>query len=162
MDSIPCIALGILATALLDAWTLMRRRLLGTPLPNYRLVGRWLAHMQRGRFRHDAIASATPKRGEQAIGWIAHYLTGIAFATLLLALAGMDWLRHPTLAGAMGIGFVSVLAPFLLMQPGMGMGIAAARTPHPNRARLQSLSMHAAFGFCLYFAGRILGLPSLL
>ena len=47
---------GIGATAVIDLWAIARRRLLGLPAPNYGLVGRWLAHMPRGRFRHESIA----------------------------------------------------------------------------------------------------------
>jgi hypothetical protein len=38
------------------------------------------------------------------------------------------------------------------MQPGMGMGIAASRTPRPNAARLRSLITHMSFGVGLYVA----------
>jgi hypothetical protein len=48
-------------------------------------VGYWLAHLARGRFRRDPIA-APPVQGERLIGWIAHYLIGIAFAAMLLAI----------------------------------------------------------------------------
>ena len=89
--------IGAGATVLMDLWTLARRRLFGTPLANYGLVGRWFAHMALGRFRHDRIAAAPPVRGERVIGWTAHYLTGIAFAGLLLAISGPAWTRQPTL-----------------------------------------------------------------
>ena len=56
------LAVGVGATACMDAWTLVRRRVLGTPLPNYRFVGRWLAHLARGRFRHESIAASAPVR----------------------------------------------------------------------------------------------------
>jgi Protein of unknown function (DUF2938) len=46
-----------------------------------------------------------------------------------------------------------VAAPFLLMQPGMGAGIAASRTPRPAAARLHSLVTHGIFGLGLYAAG---------
>ena len=42
------------------------------------------------------------------------------------------------------------------MQPGMGAGIAASRTPRPAAARLHSLVTHAIFGIGLYAAGRLL------
>jgi hypothetical protein len=47
------------------------------------------------------------------------------------------------------------------MQPGLGLGIAASRTPQPNVARLRSLATHAVFGLGLYAAAAILahGLP---
>jgi len=55
------------------------------------------------------------------------------------------------LAGpALAVGIGTVAAPFFLMQPGMGAGIAASRTPRPNAARLQSLLTHAVFGLGLY------------
>jgi hypothetical protein len=74
-------------------------------------------------------------RGERLIGWTAHYLTGIAFAGVLLALWGIDWAHNPTLAPALIVGIGSVAAPFLVMQ-----------------ARVQSLVTHTVFGIGLYAA----------
>lgn len=144
--------IGAGATAVMDAWGIARTRLLGIAPMNYGLVGRWLAWVVRGRFRHDPIAASPPVRGERLIGWTAHYLIGIAFAAVLLALWGLDWARHPTIGPALVVGIGSVAAPFLVMQPGMGAGIAASRTPHPGVARLQSLVTHAVFGLGLYAA----------
>ena len=48
----------------------------------------------------------------------------------------------------MGIG--TVVAPFLLMQPCMGAGIAASRTPYPG---LHSLNTHGVLGLGLYLFG---------
>jgi hypothetical protein len=146
------IMIGIGATALVDAWALARRALLGTALPNYALVGRWLGHMPQGRFRHASIAAAPAIPGEGALGWAFHYLTGIAYAGLLVALAGAGWLERPTLLPALGVGLGTVVAPFFLMQPGMGAGIAASRSPNPAAARLQSLVTHGVFGLGLYLA----------
>lgn len=145
---------GAGATALIDLWTVARRRLLGVPVPDYGLVGRWLAHMPRGRFRHDSIAAALPVRGERLIGWIAHYLIGISFAAILPAVWGHAWIDQPTIGPALIVGIGTVAAPFLLMQPGMGAGLAASRTPRPGAARMQSLVTHGIFGIGLYVAGR--------
>ena len=66
-------------------------------------------------------------------------------------------MRHPTIGPALIVGIGSVAAPLLVMQPGMGAGIAASRTPRPAAARLQSLLTHAIFGLGLYAAGRVTG-----
>jgi hypothetical protein len=146
--------IGAGATAATDLWAIARRRLLGVPAPNYGLVGRWIAHMPRGRFRHDAIAAAPPVRGERVVGWTAHYLIGVAFAAILPGVWGPEWIRNPAIGPALAVGIGTVAAPFLVMQPGMGAGIAASRTPNPASARLQSLLMHAVFGLGLYAAAR--------
>lgn len=153
------IFIGIGATAFIDLASVLRARL-GAPLPDYGLVGRWLAHAARGRVAHEAIAKAPPMKGEGLIGWSAHYLIGIGFAFLLLTL-WPGWGARPTLIPALLVGVGTVLAPFLVMQPGMGAGFFASRTPNPNAARLRSLITHALFGLGLYVAGvaRLLVFP---
>jgi hypothetical protein len=139
---------GAGATAITDLWALIRRRIFGTPLPNFGLVGRWIAHMPRGRVRHASIAAAMPARAERHIGWSTHYLIGMAFALLLPAFWGAGWIQHPTLLPALIFGVATVAAPFLVMQPAMGLRPSAA-------ARLQSLITHAMFGLGLYLAGKL-------
>jgi len=159
MNYLVCAVLtGAGATAVIDTWTAARKGLLGIPPPDYGLVGRWLAYLARGRFRHDPIAASPPVQGERLIGWTGHYLIGIAFAAMLLSIWGLDWARHPTIGPALTVGIGSVGAPFLLMQPGMGAGVAASRTPRPAVARLHSLVTHGIFGLGLYAAGRVTGL----
>ena len=142
--------IGIGATALMDLFAMLRQRLFGIASTDYALVGRWIAHMAEGRFRHDSIAAAAPVRGERAIGWATHYLTGVAFASILLAAWGVDWARQPTIVPALIVGIGSVAAPFLLMQPGMGAGLASRLTRSPWAARARSLIMHAVFSCGLY------------
>ncbi len=145
--------LGVLATAVMDVSGVVLHRWRGLPLPNYGMVGRWIGHMPRGRFLHASIAAAAPVRGEGVIGWTVHYAVGVAFAMLLLAVWGVEWLRSPTLMPPLLVGVLTVAAPFLLMQPAMGSGLASRRTPNPKAARLRSLLNHALFGFGLYGAG---------
>jgi hypothetical protein len=144
---------GAGATAAMDLWGIARQRLLGIPAANYALVGRWLGWMPRGRFVHDSIAATPSVRYEGLIGWAAHYVIGIAFAGVLLSAFGIAWIQAPTIMPALLIGVGTVAAPFLLMQPCMGAGIAASRTPRPGAARVQSLITHAVFGVGLYGAG---------
>ncbi|MBB1059721.1 DUF2938 domain-containing protein [Marilutibacter spongiae] len=141
---------GIVATALLDLWTAALRRLASVPSLDWALAGRWIGHMRHGRFAHDAIARATPVRGERMLGWGLHYATGIAFAGVLLAVMGPAWRQAPTLLPCVAMGLATVVVPFVLMQPALGLGIAASRTPSPGRARMRSLSTHGVFGLGLY------------
>ena len=147
------VATGLGATAVVDLWSIARKRLLGVPAPDYGLVGRWIGHMPGGRFRHESIAAATALPGEKVLGWTAHYLIGVAFAGLLPAVWGAGWFRHPNPGPALLVGIGTVAAPFLLMQPGMGAGFAASRSPRPAAARLHSLVTHAIFGLGLYLSG---------
>lgn len=149
------VLIGAGATIIMDAWGIVQRRLLGIAPLDYALVGRWIMYLPRGRFRHEPIAASPPVPGERIIGWTAHYLTGIAFAGLLLAIWGMEWSRHPTPVPALAVGVGTIVLPFFIMQPGMGAGIAASRTQRPNAARLRSLVTHGVFGLGLYAAGWI-------
>jgi len=154
-DMILMLLTGAGATAATDLWAIVRKRVFGIPLPNLAMVGRWIGHIARGRFHHDAIAAAPPIQAERAIGWITHYAIGMGFALLLPAVWGWEWLRQPSLAPAVIVGIVTVAAPLFVMQPAMGAGIAASRTPRPAAARLQSLITHTVFGVGLYLAARI-------
>jgi hypothetical protein len=146
------VLIGTGATMFMDLAALARKHLFGTPLADYALVGRWIAYMRRGRFIHRPITASSPVQGEAVIGWIAHYGIGMFFAFLLLALTGGDWVRHPTILPALAMGIGSLAAPFFLMQPGMGLGIAARKSLKPGAARLRSLVTHSVFGLGLYGA----------
>lgn len=153
---VDAVLIGIGATVLMDLWGLVLKRAFGVSSLDYALVGRWLGHMPAGRLKHGNIAAAPAVRGERAIGWIAHYATGVIFAGLLVAAFGQDWLRQPSPAPAITIGLLTVIAPFFIMQPCMGFGIAASKRPKPNLMRLRSLMTHVIFGLGLYASAWLL------
>jgi hypothetical protein len=150
--SLRVLLIGAGATALGDLWALAAREVMKLPSPDWSLVGRWFGHLARGTVAHENIAKSPPVRGEQVLGWIGHYAIGIAFAALLVGTAGLDWARSPTLLPALITGWLTLAAPFLLMQPAMGNGFAASKAPNPARARLRSLLTHSVFGIGLYVA----------
>jgi hypothetical protein len=150
---IATVVTGIGATALMDLWSVARKSLFGIAAPDYGMVGRWLGHMPRGRFFHHPIAASPAIASERLIGWTAHYLTGIMFALMLVGIYGTTWLDHPQVLPALLVGLGTVAAPFLIMQPGMGAGVAASRAKRPAVARLQSIVNHAVFGAGLYVSG---------
>lgn len=143
--------IGIGATLVMDLWTLLLRRL-GVTTLNYAMVGRWAGHLLQGRWRHSAIGKAEPVRGELAWGWVLHYVAGLLFAGLLIALAGEAWLSQPALLPALSFGVISVLVPLCVIQPALGAGYFAANTPAPLKSCLRSLATHCVFGSGLYLA----------
>jgi hypothetical protein len=144
------IAIGIGATLIMDLWNLFLKRAFSIPSLNYCLLGRWVSHMPAGTFRHASIAAAPPKPLECAVGWIAHYTIGITLALVLVILTSGEWLARPTLLVALLYGIGTVVFPFFVLQPSLGLGIASSRTPKPMQARLKSLVTHTVFGFGLY------------
>ena len=154
--AVEIIMLGIGATLLMDLWALARKRWFGVAALDYAWVGRWLGHLPRGRFRHDGIGRSAAVGGERALGWTAHYVIGVVFATLLLVVVGSDWVQAPTLWPALAFGIFSVAAPFFILQPGMGAGLAASKTPAPGKARLRSLVAHSVFGVGMYLSALLL------
>jgi len=149
------VVLGVGATIVMDFWALMLQRIMGVAPLNYALLGRWLAHISKGVFRHNNIATAKPVRAELVVGWTAHYFIGVVFAAALIIFMGNEWTSAPSLLPAIAFGTLTVVFPFFFMQPGMGFGIAASKAPKPNIARFRSLLTHFIFGLGLYFSAII-------
>lgn len=145
------VAVGAGATFLLDLWSLVLKRL-GVPSLDFAMLGRWIGHLRHGRWFHRRIADAAPVAGEAWIGWTAHYAIGVGFTGLLVACYGTDWLRSPTPGPALVIGIVTAVAPLFVLQPALGAGIAASRTPAPVFNSVKSVVSHAVFGMGMYLA----------
>lgn len=145
------VAIGIGATAVMDLWLLLLKAV-GVPTLNFALLGRWVGHMHQGQWAHAAIAKASPVQGELVLGWAVHYATGLAFATLLTGMVGLEWLRTPTLAPALLFGMGTVILPLFVMQPATGAGVASSRTRTPVLNCIKSIGNHTVFGVGLYVA----------
>ncbi|MGA0611921.1 DUF2938 domain-containing protein [Caldimonas sp. KR1-144] len=143
--------IGIGATALMDLWLVLLKRL-GVPTLDFALIGRWLGHGLGGKWTHQAIGRAAPVRGELALGWLVHYAVGVAFAGVLVAAFGLEWAKAPTPLPALCVGIGTVAAPLLVLQPAMGAGFASSKTATPARNCLRSLINHCVFGAGLYLS----------
>ena len=159
LSFISAVLMGLGATLTFDLWALFLKYAFKLTPSNICLVGRWLRFMPEGIFAHANIGAAPRKSAECTVGWIAHYMIGITFALVFVALAGPTWLQQPTLLPALIFGIVTVVAPFFIMQPSFGLGFAASKLPNPTPARVRSLLNHSAFGLGLYlFAWLVNGL----
>ncbi|HJH17803.1 MAG TPA: DUF2938 domain-containing protein [Pseudomonas lactis] len=149
------VLLGAGATAVMDMWMLLMKAL-GVPTLNFAFVGRWVGHACQGRFVHASIGQASSVRGEVALGWVAHYVTGVVFAITLVWVEGIAWLQAPTILPALILGVVTVAVPLLLIQPAMGAGFASSKTAAPGKNRLRSVINHGVFGVGLYLAAQVI------
>jgi hypothetical protein len=149
--------IGIGATAIMDLWLSVQKRM-GVRTLAIAHIGRWAGHLLRGRFAHAAIAQAPPIPGERAWGWLTHYAVGVAFAGVLVAVVGLGWARSPSLLPAVAMGIGSVALPLFVMQPAMGAGFAASKTPAPLKNCVRSLANHTVFGLGLYVSAVVVAL----
>ena len=144
------IAIGLGATLFMDVWNTFLFRAFGIPSLSYCLLGRWLRHIPSGTIRHPSIAAARSLPYECSVGWVAHYTIGVVFALIFVSIARGGWLARPTLLPALFFGFVTVVFPFFIMQPSLGLGVASSKARKPMQARLKSVLTHTIFGVGLY------------
>ncbi|HEX4329814.1 MAG TPA: DUF2938 domain-containing protein [Burkholderiales bacterium] len=154
-DIVLVVFIGVGATAVMDLWLALLQRA-GVKTQSFAFIGRWVGHLFRGRLAHAAIARAAPIRGELPLGWLTHYAVGVAFAALLIGIRGIDWARSPTLLPALALGLCTVVMPLFVMQPAMGAGFAASKTPAPLKNSLRSLANHSVFGLGLYLSALLI------
>lgn len=109
------------------------------------LIGRWVAGLVRGRWRHDDMTREPAERGELALGLLTHYGTGIVLtqAFLLLPGRGPGWSGF---SGAVTYGIATAVLPLLVMFPSMGYGWFGLRSGDAPRLDRIMLLGHTAFG----------------
>lgn len=142
--------IGLGATVLMDLWAVLLWKTFGQSRPNWGPVGRWVWHLKNGSVFHDNIATAEPYAQEQALGWIFHYAVGIFYGVVLAVLVGLSWFFAPTFLPAWILGIVTVGAGWFLLQPGLGIGVAASKLPNANMVRILNLVSHTVFALGLY------------
>lgn len=149
------VLIGAGATVVMDVWLVFLKRV-GVQTLNFAFIGRWVGHLFRGRFSHTSIGKAQQIHGELTLGWITHYAVGVAFAGLLVAIQGIRWTSNPTLIPAIVIGMATVIFPLFLMQPAMGSGFAASKTPTPVKNCFRSVVNHSVFGLGLFLSAYLI------
>ena len=140
------ILMGLGGTAAMDVLAFVQSRLGVSPFPNWAMPGRWLAHVGRGTVFHDAIAEAEGVPNELTIGWLFHYGVGVIYGVLFVLIAGPEWLAAPGFVPVWIFSLITIAAGWFLLQPGMGLGWAASKTPNPMKVRGLGLLAHTAFG----------------
>ena len=155
--ALDAVIVGFIATATLDFWQLTMNATLEVPRTNWALVGRWFARISGGKIVHSSIQNADPALHEGAIGWTAHYAIGVVYAVIYLTVLQAHGMS-PDFASAALFGTATVLAPWFILQPGMGLGVLATKAPKPGRARTMALLNHVVFGVGLFLGTITVGL----
>ena len=144
------ILMGLGGTIAMDAWSWALARLGVAPFPNWAMPGRWLAHIPRGRIFHDDITQAGGVSGELELGWGLHYAVGIIYGVVFALAAGAGWRGAPSFPPLWIYSIVLVGAGWFLLQPGMGLGIAASKTPKPWKVRILNIIAHTVFALGMW------------
>lgn len=142
------IMMGITGTIAMDIWAILLSKTAGLPLPNWGNVGRWVVNLPT--IFHEDISKVAPADNERTIGWIFHYAVGIAYGVFFVFVAGESWIANPTFLPLWLFALVTIAAGWFLLQPGMGLGWALAKTPTPWTGRFLGLVAHTAFGLGMW------------
>jgi hypothetical protein len=141
----------------MDIAALFARHVLRLPTGRWDLMGRWFGYWFKGTLVHRPISESEPIAHELAIGWIGHYVTGIIYGIAYLGVVENALAAEPSIETALVFGLVTLAAPWLFVQPSIGVGVFASNAPHPWVIRLTNVAMHMAFGASLYIGWGLLG-----
>ena len=154
---ITAIVLGMGASLIMDGWAVLRWRVTGASFLDYGWLTRWITGLPAGRLSLSLGREAPLSTMERVIGWVLHYAIGVLYAGAFVMIVGADWRSSPSLLPALLFGAITAFAPFLILQPALGRGAFAARTPSPGAARLQTMLTHLVFGLGLYMSALSMG-----
>lgn len=143
------IAVGVLATAIMDAALLLAGRFGGEAFTCDKLspeiIGRWAGALCRGKMRHDDIVAEPKLPGELAMGLGTHYVTGVSLTAAYFQLLRLTRMRPGPLK-ATAFGAATALLPFLVLYPSWGYGWFGRRSDDAERMARIMLVGHTAFG----------------
>ena len=145
------VIIGLTGTALMDVWVIFLKRVFDIAPPNWAMVGRWVAHLKSGKVFHDDIAEALAFPSENLVGWIFHYFVGFIYVVIFMLLVGKEWLSELTLLPVWLYAISIILVGWFLLHPGLGLGMALAKTENPFRGRWMGLMTHSVFGLGMWF-----------
>lgn len=158
MDSLIYIGLwiGFCGTVAMDVWAFAQFAGGIGKRPHWGAVGRWVVYLPRGKVFHDDIGQVPEVAGENAIGWLFHYAVGLIYGVIFVLWAGADWVAAPTFLPVWIFALLTIAAGWFLLQPGLGLGIAASRNPNPWRTRIMGLIAHSWFGLGMWLGAVVI------
>ena len=155
MAALEILITGVIATVALDLWQQIYRLLFGAPITNWAMIGRWAAGIPKGRLVYDNIGKAPPVANELALGWGVHYAVGIGYAVVYLFLMWFIVRSPPDFVSAIVFGSISVCVTWFVIEPMLGAGAMASKTPKQSAAMAHDFTSHLSFGFGLFVGSAV-------
>ncbi|QLG44742.1 DUF2938 family protein [Costertonia aggregata] len=139
------VLVGIGATFLTDLWAFLLR-LFDVKSNGLQIIGSWLS---TNVLNVPDSATGVLANG-WIIGWTAHYIVGITFAIIFLAIVKSQWFQKPTWSKALIYGIVTLVFPLFMVWPTLGFGVAFSKTPIQGTLIIKAIGLHLVYGLGLY------------
>jgi hypothetical protein len=140
---------GIAAATAADAGRTLYQLATGFPPVNWSVSGRWFLMALSGQPYVPNIGAAPTLPNELLAGHIAYYTISILFAAVYLLALSQIFKRKPSVRNGLLFGWITMIFPFFVQMPAMGMGILALNTTTPVLIMLRTVVHHSSFGLGL-------------
>lgn len=143
---------GLAGATAADIGRTVYQALTGFPPVNWSITGRWFLMVLSGQPYVRDVGAAPALPTELIAGHAAYYTISVVFAAVYLL--GLKLIgRRPTLWNGLVFGWATMVFPFLIQMPLMGMGAFASATAMPGLIIGRTLVHHSSFGLGLGLAG---------
>ncbi len=140
---------GLAAATAADAGRTLYQLATGFPPVNWSVSGRWFLMVLSGQPYVPNIGAAPTLPHELLAGHIAYYTISILFAAVYLLALSQIFKRKPSVRNGLLFGWITMIFPFFVQMPAMGMGILASNTATPVLIMLRTVVHHSSFGIGL-------------
>ena len=150
MNALPfrILVAGLAGATAADIGRAIYQWITGFPPVNWSITGRWFLMVLQGHPYVPDIGTAPSLPNELIAGHVAYYTISVVFAGLYFALLKL-MKREPALWNGLIFGWATLVFPFLLQMPLMGMGVLASATATPGLIIGRTLVHHSSFGLGL-------------